>query len=155
VLGTDAQLVQIELKKGETLQSEPGSMCYMSSNVRSITSVPGGVSGGVARILSGEPFFLNTFKNISRDEGEKDGYIALAGKREGDKIIVLDLDQCGGEFLCARDSYLCNKARRVTENKHSTNVEFESPPTPPRDCMNIYPEGESCGHVRSRFKCLL
>ena len=41
MLGTDAQLVQIELKKGETLQSEPGSMCYMSSNVRSITSVPG------------------------------------------------------------------------------------------------------------------
>ena len=107
VMGTDAQLVQIGLKAGEELSAEPGSMAYMSPNVRSITSLQGGVYAGLQRLLAGEPFFLNNFKNISKES--RDGYIALAGRREGDKIIVLDLSQMGGEFLCARDSYLCSK----------------------------------------------
>jgi uncharacterized protein (TIGR00266 family) len=107
VMGTDAQLVQIGLKAGEELSAEPGSMAYMSPNVRSITSLQGGLYAGLQRLLAGEPFFLNNFKNIAKDN--RDGYIALAGRREGDKIIVLDLSQMGGEFLCARDSYLCSK----------------------------------------------
>jgi len=106
VLGTDAQVVQVELKAGQELSAEPGSMCYMSSNVSSVTTLFGGFLAGVARVLAGEPFFINTFKNIGK-EG-KDGYIALAGKREGDKIIVLDLQDIGGEFLCARDAYMCS-----------------------------------------------
>ena len=109
VMGSDAQLVQVELKPGEELSAEPGSMCYMSANVRSITSLQGGFIAGLSRLLAGEPFFLNNFKNISSEN--KEGYIALAGKREGDKVVVLDLEQMGGEFLCARDSYLCSKGK--------------------------------------------
>lgn len=107
VMGTDAQMVQVELKPGEELSAEPGSMAYMSPNVRSITSLKGGLYQGLQRLLAGEPFFLNNFKNVATDN--RDGYIALAGRREGDKIIVLDLSEMGGEFLCARDSYLCSK----------------------------------------------
>ena len=107
VMGTDAQLVQVELKAGEELSAEPGAMAYMSPNVRSITSLQGGLVAGLTRLLAGEPFFLNNFKNVAKDG--RDGYIALAGRREGDKIIVLDLAEMGGEFLCARDSYLCSK----------------------------------------------
>ena len=107
VMGTDAQLVQVELKAGEELSAEPGAMAYMSPNVRSITSLQGGLVAGLTRLLAGEPFFLNNFKNIAKDG--RDGYIALAGRREGDKIIVLDMAEMGGEFLCARDSYLCSK----------------------------------------------
>lgn len=107
ILGTDAQMVQVDLKAGEEMSAEPGAMCYMSSNVRSITSLQGGLFAGISRVLAGEPFFLNSFKNIANDG--RDGYIALAGRREGDKIIVLDLDAFGGEILCARDSYLCSK----------------------------------------------
>ena len=106
VMGTDAQLVQVSLKAGEELSAEPGSMCYSSANVRSITTLKGGFLAGISRLIAGEPFFLNTFKNVSSTG--KEGYIALAGKREGDKVIVLDMDELGGEFLCARDSYLCS-----------------------------------------------
>ena len=99
ILGTDAQMVQVDLKAGEEMSAEPGAMCYMSSNVRSITSLQGGLLAGISRVLAGEPFFLNSFKNIANDG--RDGYIALAGRKEGDKIIVLDLDAFGGEILCA------------------------------------------------------
>ena len=109
ILGTDAQMVQVDLKPGEEMSADPGAMCYMSANVRSITSMQGGVLAGISRVLAGEPFFLNSFKNIANDGRE--GYIALAGRREGDKIIVLDLERFGGEILCARDSYLCSKGQ--------------------------------------------
>jgi uncharacterized protein (AIM24 family) len=120
VMGTDAQMVQVELKPGEELSAEPGSMAYMSPNVRSITSLKGGLYQGLQRLLAGEPFFLNNFKNVATDN--RDGYIALAGRREGDKIIVLDLSEMGGEFLCARDSYLCSKVRVAFPKSHPPTV---------------------------------
>ena len=69
VMGTDAQLVQVELKAGEELSAEPGAMAYMSPNVRSITSLQGGLVAGLTRLLAGEPFFLNNFKNVAKDGG--------------------------------------------------------------------------------------
>jgi len=103
ILGQDAQIVQFALKPNEELSAEPGSMCYMSNDLRAVTSLgEGGVFAGVQRVLAGEPFFINTFKN----KGKKEGYIALASQDVGDKIVVLDMKDLGGEFVCARDSYL-------------------------------------------------
>ena len=47
------------------------------------------------------------------------------------------------------------EARGGAKNKHSTDVESPPPPPTPRVCMSIHPERKSCGHVRSRFECLL
>ena len=105
LFGTDAQIVQMKLKPGESVNAEPGAMCYMSSNVLSITSLgPGGISKAIARVLAGEPFFINTFRNL----GSSDGYIALGSLRQGDKIAVVSLKEREADLLCARDSYLCS-----------------------------------------------
>ncbi|CAL6420655.1 unnamed protein product [Bathycoccus prasinos] len=105
LFGTDAQIVQMKLKPGESVNAEPGAMCYMSSNVLSITSLgPGGLSKAIARVLAGEPFFINTFRNL----GSSDGYIALGSLRQGDKIAVVNLKEREADLLCARDSYLCS-----------------------------------------------
>ncbi len=105
LFGTDAQIVQMKLKPGESINAEPGAMCYMSSNVLSITSLgPGGLGKAIARVLAGEPFFINTFRNL----GSSDGYIALGSLRQGDKIAVVNLKEREADLLCARDSYLCS-----------------------------------------------
>ena len=105
LFGTDAQIVQMKLKPGESVNAEPGAMCYMSSNVLSITSLgPGGLAKAIARVLAGEPFFINTFRNL----GSSDGYIALGSLRQGDKIAVVSLKEREADLLCARDSYLCS-----------------------------------------------
>ena len=105
LFGTDAQIVQLKLKPGESVNAEPGAMCYMSSNVLSITSMgPGGIMSAVGRVLAGEPFFINTFRNL----GSSDGYIALGSLRQGDKIAVVTLKEREADLLCARDSYLCS-----------------------------------------------
>ena len=105
LFGTDAQIVQLKLKPGESVNAEPGAMCYMSSNVLSITSMgPGGIMSAVGRVLAGEPFFINTFRNL----GSSDGYIALGSLRQGDKIAVVTLKEREADLLCSRDSYLCS-----------------------------------------------
>jgi len=107
VVGTDTQIAQIKLAPGEEVAASPGAMCYMSSNVLSVTSLgPGGLPRAVMRALAGEPFFINTFKNL----GIQDGYIAVGGLEPSDKIAVIELkDDTKHDILCARDSYMCSK----------------------------------------------
>ena len=108
-------IVEGAFKEGDEIIIGPGRKIEQGNKTRwepietTITSMQGGVLAGISRVLAGEPFFLNSFKNIANDGRE--GYIALAGRREGDKIIVLDLERFGGEILCARDSYLCSKGQ--------------------------------------------
>jgi len=113
IVGSDTQIAQIKLKPGEEVAASPGAMCYMSSNVISITSLgPGGLGGAIARTLAGEPFFINTFRNL----GQTDGYVAVGGLEPGDKIAVIELkDKTKNDILCARDSYMCSKGSiRIT-----------------------------------------
>jgi len=107
IVGTDTQIAQIKLKPGEEVAASPGAMCYMSSNVISITSLgQNGLAGAIARTLAGEPFFINTFRNL----GQTDGYVAVGGLEPGDKIAVIELkDEVKSDILCARDSYMCSK----------------------------------------------
>jgi len=123
IVGTDTQIAQIKLKPGEEVAASPGAMCYMSSNVMSLTSLGvGGLPRAIMRALAGEPFFINTFRNL----GVQDGYIAVGGLEPSDKIAVIELkDDTKHDILCARDSYMCSKgnvritaaaALRTTEN---------------------------------------
>ena len=123
VVGTDTQIAQIKLKPGEEVAASPGAMCYMSSNVMSLTSLgPGGLPRAIMRALAGEPFFINTFRNL----GSVEGYIAVGGLEPSDKIAVIELkDDTKHDILCARDSFMCSKgniritaaaALRTTEN---------------------------------------
>ncbi|OUS43086.1 mitochondrial biogenesis AIM24-domain-containing protein [Ostreococcus tauri] len=113
IVGTDTQIAQIKLSPGEEVAASPGAMCYMSSNVMSVTSLgPGGLPRAIMRALAGEPFFLNTFKNL----GVTEGYIAVGGLEPSDKIAVIELkDEIKHDILCARDSYMCSKGNvRIT-----------------------------------------
>ena len=69
-------LVTVELRQGETLRAEPGSMVAMRSV--SMKSGRGGFFSGFVRKLSGESFFLNDFTA----EGP-DAMVCLAPKYPG------------------------------------------------------------------------
>ena len=127
IVGTDTQIAQIKLKPGEEVAASPGAMCYMSSNVMSITSLGvGGLPRAIMRALAGEPFFINTFRNL----GVQDGYIAVGGLEPSDKIAVIDLkDDTKHDILCARDSYMCSKGDiRITAAAalRTTEKDFDS-----------------------------
>ena len=102
IFGDDLQLVEIGLDPGEAVRAEAGTMTYMEDGIQMQTSTGGGVLKGLKRAFTGESFFITSFLN----QGNKKSHAAFAAPYPG-KVIVLDLDQSGGRFICQKDSFLC------------------------------------------------
>lgn len=102
IIGNDLQLVEINLKPGQTVRSEAGAMIYMTGDIAMDTDTGGGIWKGIKRKLSGERFFVTTYTN----NGAQAANIGFASPYPG-KIIPIDLSAHGGKFLCQRDAFLC------------------------------------------------
>jgi len=102
LFGEDMQVVEVELDPEEGVRAEVGAMLYMEDGIEMQTSTGGGLFSGFKRMLTGENFFITTFAN----QGAGKQRVAFAAPYPG-KIIPLDLDRLGGEFLCQKDSFLC------------------------------------------------
>ncbi|GJQ63991.1 MAG: TIGR00266 family protein [Melioribacteraceae bacterium] len=100
--GDDMQLVEVELDPGEGVRAEAGAMMYMDYGIEMETSTGGGLLKGFKRAFTGESFFITNFHNTA----PKKGSVAFAAPYPG-KIIPLELDKLGGEFLCQKDAFLC------------------------------------------------
>lgn len=102
IFGDDMQCVEIELDPGEGVRAEAGAMMYMENGIEMQTNASGGLFKGFKRMLTGESFFITTFLNSGRGKS----HVTFGAPYPG-KIIPLDLDRLGGEFLCQKDSFLC------------------------------------------------
>lgn len=112
IYGDDLQLVEVELDPGEGVRAEVGTMTYMEDGVQMDTSTGGGgllggLFKGFKRALTGESFFITSF--VYNGPAGSKGRVGFAAPYPG-KIIPLDLQQLGGEFLCQKDSFLCAAA---------------------------------------------
>lgn len=101
IYGDDMQVVEIELDPGEGVRAEAGAMMFMEDGIEIQTST-GGIFKGFKRMLTGESFFITTFLNCGR--GKR---CVTFGAPYPGKIIPLDLQRHGGEFLCQKDAFLC------------------------------------------------
>lgn len=79
-------LVEISLQKGDTIKAESGAMVAMSSSIDVDGKLDGGLLGGLARMVAGESFFLQTL-TANRGPGE----VLLAPSIPGD-IVDIELD---------------------------------------------------------------
>lgn len=100
--GSDMQLVEIELDPGEGVRAEAGAMTYMEDNIEMQTNTGGGMFSGFKRMMTGEGFFITTFKN----EGRGKKRVGFSAPYPG-KIIPIDLNRYNGQFICQKDSFLC------------------------------------------------
>jgi uncharacterized protein (TIGR00266 family) len=100
--GDDMQIVEIELDPSEGVRAEVGAMMFMEEGIQMDTGTGGGLFKGFRRMLTGEGFFISTFMNIANVKRN----VAFGAPYPG-KIIVLDLKQVGGTFICQKDSFLC------------------------------------------------
>ena len=96
--------VMVELDRGEGFTSEAGTMFRASDNIQiDVTTRSRGVGGfmsGVRRMMSGESFFLSTYRTRDGAPGE----VGLAPTLAGD-VVVIECSGAGG-WLCAGGSYL-------------------------------------------------
>jgi len=102
ILGDDMQLVEIELDPNEGVRAEAGAMMYMENGIEMQTSTDGGMFKGFKRMVTGESFFITTYLY----NGKGKGHVAFGAPYPG-KIIPLELDKLGGNFLCQKDAFLC------------------------------------------------
>lgn len=100
--GNDMQLVEIELDPGEGVRAEAGAMTFMEDDIEMQTNTGGGIFGGFKRMMTGESFFITTFKN----DGSRKRSLGFSAPYPG-QIIPLDLKDYNGEFICQKDSFLC------------------------------------------------
>ncbi len=101
IIGDDMQAVIITLDRNEAVRAEAGAMMFMTDGIQMDTGTGGGIFSGLKRVISGESFFITSFKCAS-DKGE----VAFSAPYPG-KIIPLNLTELGGQMLCQRDSFLC------------------------------------------------
>lgn len=102
IFGDDLQSIEIRLDPEETVRAEAGTMLYMEKGVKMQTGTGGGIFKGVKRMITGESFFITSFINQSSTVK----HVAFAAPFPG-KILILDLGELGGSFICQRDSFLC------------------------------------------------
>jgi uncharacterized protein (TIGR00266 family) len=100
--GHDMQLVEIELDPGEGVRAEAGAMTYMEDSIEMETGAGGGIFGGFKRMITGESFFITTFKNNGREKK----CVGFSAPYPG-QIVPIDLSGFDGEFICQKDSFLC------------------------------------------------
>lgn len=112
IIGSDIQLVEIELDPGETVIAEAGAMNYMDADIVFEAKMGDGSTPDSGlfsslfnvgrRLLSGESIFMTHFTNQGRGKQR----VAFAAPFPG-RIIPLDMSTLRGELLCQKDAFLC------------------------------------------------
>jgi uncharacterized protein (TIGR00266 family) len=113
IIGSEMQIVEIELDPGETVIAEAGGMNYMDDGITFEAkmgdgSAPVGGIGGILknigkRVLTGESIFMTHFTNRAAAGKRR---VAFGAPYPG-KIIAMNLREMGGEILCEKDAFLC------------------------------------------------
>lgn len=108
IVGHDLQMVEVELKPGETVIAEAGAMNYFEDGIRFETRFGDGSQGALGklwgmgkRLLSGESLFMTHFRN-SADQPRR---VAFAAPFPG-SIVPISLAEHGGELVCQRSAFL-------------------------------------------------
>lgn len=103
IIGTTVPAVEISLHGGESLYTQSGGMSWQTEGITMATNARGGILKGFGRMLSGESFFMATYK------AERDATIAFSSTVPGG-ILPVDIGDWGsltiqkGAFLCAEES---------------------------------------------------
>jgi len=100
IIGSNLQMVKVELKAGEGIFAEAGSMVNMTGSILMESQLKGGIISGIKRAVTGESVFLTRFS-----AAENPGFVCFAGMMPG-KIFPVLIGP-GREFIARKESFLC------------------------------------------------
>ncbi len=112
ILGSEMQLVEVELDPGETVIAEAGAMTYMEADISFDTRMGDGsdpdeglmgklFSAG-KRVFTGESIFTTHFSN----NGSNKRRVAFSAPYPGN-IVPLNMAELGEKVICQKDAFLC------------------------------------------------
>jgi len=107
IIGSDMQIVEVELDPGETVVAEAGAMNYMGEGItfeakmgdgsNTDDGIMGKLLSAGKRVLTGESIFLTHFTNT----GSGKQRVSFAAPYPG-QIIPIDMAKHGGSFYVKR-----------------------------------------------------
>ena len=112
ILGSEMQVVEVELDPGETVVAEAGAMNYMEDGIEFVAKMGDGsepeqgffgkLASAGRRMLTGESIFLTHFTNHASGKRR----VAFAAPYPG-KILAIDLAKIGDGLTCHKNAFLC------------------------------------------------
>ena len=100
IIGSNLQMVKIDLAPGEGIFAEAGSMVNMTGSFTMESQLKGGIMSGIKRAVVGDSVFLTRFA-----PSESAGFVSFAGTMPG-KIFPVTVGP-DREFIARRESFLC------------------------------------------------
>lgn len=100
IIGSNLQMVKIDLVPGEGIFAEAGSMVNMTGSFAMESQLKGGIISGIKRAVVGESVFLTRFS-----PADTPGFVSFAGTMPG-KIFSVKVGP-DREFIARRESFLC------------------------------------------------
>jgi uncharacterized protein (TIGR00266 family) len=94
------QALDLLLFQGESVFTEVGGMAWYKGNVNMETNMPGGLMGGLGRMVAGESLFLTTYSCMS-EQAE----VTFTPESPG-SIVNIDLAE-GQTVIAQRDAFMC------------------------------------------------
>ncbi len=112
LIGSEMQLVEVELDPNETVVAEAGAMTYMEEDIQFETrmgdgsnpdeGIMGKLFAAGKRVFTGESIFTTHFTN----RGSIKRRVAFAAPYPGN-IVPLNMAEIGGRIVCQKDAFLC------------------------------------------------
>ncbi len=112
LIGSEMQLVEVELDPNETVVAEAGAMTYMEEDIQFETrmgdgsnpdeGIMGKLFAAGKRVFTGESIFTTHFTN----RGSTKRRVAFAAPYPGN-IVPLNMAEIGGRIVCQKDAFLC------------------------------------------------
>lgn len=112
IIGSEMQLVEVELDPGETVIAEAGAMTYMEEGIDFQTKMGDGsnpdqgvmskIFSAGKRMITGESIFTTHFTN----HGQGKRRVAFAAPYPGN-IVAINMAQRGERIVCQKDAFLC------------------------------------------------
>ncbi len=101
IIGETVPVVEMTLKKGESIYTQTGGLAYESDGVEMKTNARGGILKGIGRMLSGESMFMANY-TAERD----DVLVAFASTVPG-SVINVNLNERPNGIVLQKGAFLC------------------------------------------------
>ena len=101
IIGETVPVVEMKLKKGESVYTQSGGLAYESDGVEMKTNARGGILKGIGRMFSGESMFMANY-TAERD----DVLVAFASTVPG-SVINVNMNERPNGMVLQKGAFLC------------------------------------------------
>lgn len=118
IVGETVPVVEVTLKKGESMYTQSGGMAYQTEGIEMNTNARGGIMKSLGRAFAGESIFMANYR-ATKD----DAVVAFATTVPG-SIVALDLSQIPQGITLQKGAFLC--AEQNVETKVAFTKRFSA-----------------------------